>query len=222
VFGRVWRYCQGADGICKASQSRIAKDLRLERTTVNKHIKRLVKEGYLKDLTPDVKHKPHIYAETGKAQVRALIHAGVGVIEDPESRGVDLNDTSVEGVDLNNTPCGLDQHLVLTKTTPGVDLNNLKRVFKIDFKKEKDILSAVEKIKKTVFGEMPKAAYDRYVEPMITVGSNDHKIIILVPDVDRRDWCEHRLSTTFDRLAWGVLNDSEYRFSFVTLEDTST
>lgn len=67
VFGRVWRYCQGENGVCTASMERIAKDLGLGRATVMRHIHILVDNGYLKDLTPDLVKRPHTYADTGKA-----------------------------------------------------------------------------------------------------------------------------------------------------------
>jgi DNA-binding Lrp family transcriptional regulator len=67
VFGRVWRYCQMDEGICTASQTKIGEDLRLKRETVWHHIRILVRDGYLKDLTPDYVNRPHHYGDTGKA-----------------------------------------------------------------------------------------------------------------------------------------------------------
>lgn len=67
VFGRVWRYCQGEQGVCTASMERIAQELGLGRATVMRHIHILVENGYLKDLTPDLVKRSHTYADTGKA-----------------------------------------------------------------------------------------------------------------------------------------------------------
>lgn len=67
VFGKAWRYCQMADGVCKASQDRIASELGLSRITVNTHFAKLVKAGYLVDLTPGLLGLPHVYKDTGKA-----------------------------------------------------------------------------------------------------------------------------------------------------------
>lgn len=69
VFGKVWRYCQMENGVCEASQERIAKELGLSRVTVNQHIDKLCQDGYLKDITPDLVGMPHKYADTGKAGV---------------------------------------------------------------------------------------------------------------------------------------------------------
>lgn len=69
VFGKMWRYCQMADGVCKASQERIADELGLSRQTVNTHIEKLVSAGYMKDTTPDLQGAPHVYKDTGKANL---------------------------------------------------------------------------------------------------------------------------------------------------------
>lgn len=75
IFGRVWRYCQGNKGVCEASIDTIANDLGLSYRTVLTHIKHLVREGYLADLTPKVRNAPHIYADTGKAGLCITVEA---------------------------------------------------------------------------------------------------------------------------------------------------
>jgi hypothetical protein len=67
IFGKVWRYCQMSDGVCKASQERIADELGISRITVNTHIEKLCSAGYLIDRTPGLLGAPHQYADTGKA-----------------------------------------------------------------------------------------------------------------------------------------------------------
>lgn len=69
VFGKAWRYCQMSDGVCKASQDRIADELGLSRATINTHISKLVEAGYLEDTTPDLVGLPHQYRDTGKANL---------------------------------------------------------------------------------------------------------------------------------------------------------
>lgn len=67
VFGRIWRFCQMEDGVCKASLEKISEGIGIDRTTVMRHAKILVEAGFLKDLTSDLKYHPHTYADTGKA-----------------------------------------------------------------------------------------------------------------------------------------------------------
>jgi len=69
AFGKVWRYCQMSDGVCKASQERMAEELKITRQTMNTHIETLVNAGYLVDTTPGLLGVPHVYADTGKANL---------------------------------------------------------------------------------------------------------------------------------------------------------
>jgi hypothetical protein len=77
VFGKVWRYCQGERGVCQAAIETIANDLKLSYRTVLRHVKLLAKDGYLEDLTPDLRNVPHTYRETGKVQLSLLIKSGM-------------------------------------------------------------------------------------------------------------------------------------------------
>lgn len=70
VWGKIWRYCQMKDEKCRAAIKRLADELGLTDDTISKHIKLLEKGGYIKDLTPDVRHKPHEYIDTGKLRLR--------------------------------------------------------------------------------------------------------------------------------------------------------
>jgi DNA-binding Lrp family transcriptional regulator len=75
VFGKAWRYCQMSDGVCKASQDRLADELGISRATINTHLAKLTEAGYLKDLTPDLLGLPHQYADTGKANLSIFLTA---------------------------------------------------------------------------------------------------------------------------------------------------
>lgn len=76
VFGRVWRYCQGEGQECTASLSTIGAELGLSYATVLRHVKLLVKDGYLEDITPGLRNHPHSYKDTGKAEIALSILAG--------------------------------------------------------------------------------------------------------------------------------------------------
>ena len=67
VFGRMWRFCQMEDGVCKASLETIGEGIGVDKATIMRHAQKLGEAGYLKDLTPDLKNRPHVYADTGKA-----------------------------------------------------------------------------------------------------------------------------------------------------------
>ena len=61
VFGKIWRYCQMEKGNCWASQGRIAKEMRLSRSTINRSIKVLKQNGFINDISPDDIGETHHY-----------------------------------------------------------------------------------------------------------------------------------------------------------------
>ena len=75
VWGKVWRYCQMSDGICRAKLETLAGQLGMSVRTIIRHIDPLVDGGYLKDVTPDLKNRPHIYADTGKVRIKISVEA---------------------------------------------------------------------------------------------------------------------------------------------------
>lgn len=83
VYGRVYRYAQGADSVCRASIERLATDLDLSTRTVIRYLKTLVEEGYLVDLTPNLRNRPHSYRTTDRASTMTESHTteSVGVTE---------------------------------------------------------------------------------------------------------------------------------------------
>lgn len=72
VYGQIHRYCDMPYGVCFASHQKIADDLSISRSTVIRHIQKLIENKYLKDTTPDRKNKPHVYKTTGKVSVRTV------------------------------------------------------------------------------------------------------------------------------------------------------
>lgn len=104
VFGKVWRYCQLPDGICRASQKRIADELGLYWNTVHDSLKLLVKDGFLK--AEKRRGKPTIYRDTGKAGLNASIKATPVVDTDPSQ------------------PLALDNRTPVSNTEVPLALNN--------------------------------------------------------------------------------------------------
>jgi biotin operon repressor len=67
VYGKVWRFAQMDEGVCRASAERIAEELGFERKAVGKKLKKLTDNGYLIETTkPGLKNRPHIYKPTDK------------------------------------------------------------------------------------------------------------------------------------------------------------
>ncbi len=61
VGGQIWSYCQMREGVCRASETRLAEELKLSRRTVSRAIRILIEGGYVIDLTPSLLHRPHRY-----------------------------------------------------------------------------------------------------------------------------------------------------------------
>ena len=77
VWGRVWRFCQMIDGVCRASTEKIGAGIGMSERTIIRHLEILCKDGYLFDMTPDLRNKPHIYADTGKLKIKVSFEVGM-------------------------------------------------------------------------------------------------------------------------------------------------
>ena len=73
VWGKVWRYCQMDEDVCRAAQERLARELGITPNTLNKYLTILEKNGYIKDRTPELRNKPHIYTDTGKLRLKITL-----------------------------------------------------------------------------------------------------------------------------------------------------
>lgn len=83
VYGVAWRFCQMEDGVCRASVRTMADMTGINRETIRRHLQTLCDAGYLRDTTPGLRNRPHIYADTGQALIRGLVEART---TDTESR----------------------------------------------------------------------------------------------------------------------------------------
>ena len=77
VFGRRWQYCRMSDGVCRASLDTLADDLGISKATVMRHTEKLVEDGFLIDLTPDIRNVPHVYADAGLIVMKSQFSASV-------------------------------------------------------------------------------------------------------------------------------------------------
>ena len=103
VFGRIWRYCQMEDGICRASHDTIAAEVGLSRRTVLRWCRELCEAGYLEDLTPHRRNWPHVYRDTGKVAVVAHITTTVTESHTTEPDGVTESHSRCDRESLEET-----------------------------------------------------------------------------------------------------------------------
>jgi len=122
LFGRVWRYCQGSYGVCSASKDTLAQNLGISRRSIIRHLQRLCALGYLDDLTPDLRNKPHTYRDTGKIMVSVKF----GVTESHSS--VTESHSSVA-----------QSHSSVTESHSGCDTESHEDRIKKELRKQEDI-----------------------------------------------------------------------------------
>ena len=76
VYGVVYRHCRMRDGVCRASTRRMARLTGMDEVTILRHIHKLVADGYLSDLTPDRRNRPHIFQLIRSAYPRSASSSG--------------------------------------------------------------------------------------------------------------------------------------------------
>ena len=75
VYGLVWRHCQMQDRVCKKSVPELAEMLEVSPRTVRRHLEKLCKNGYIRDTTPGLRNRPHVYVDTGKVKITGKVEA---------------------------------------------------------------------------------------------------------------------------------------------------
>ena len=85
VYGKIWRYEQMSDEVCRASLERLAEELGASDDTVHRHIRKLEQAGYILDLTPKLRNRPHLYKTTGKLSLSLTLAEAEGKQEVPQN-----------------------------------------------------------------------------------------------------------------------------------------
>ena len=219
VFGRMWRYCQMDDRVCRASQETIANDLGISRATVNQHIETLVKNGYLEDTTPDLRNAPHTYRDTGRVVLRSSLDAvevispenGVKIIDSKTQGGVNHFDTGVKMIDSG---CQNDLQ-------PGVKYFDKKKDSLRESLRNKESGSPAhhlwEMIDQQLRSDMRVGDYAQWVRSSWPISYQGDVLTVACPDAYGRDWCESHLGVKVARLAT-ALAGSETRVIFELVE----
>lgn len=237
VFGRMWRYCQLDDGVCRATIDTIAAELNISRMTVIRHQELLVRDGYLLDTTPDRRNAPHIYKDTGKAQIiskfDAVINETVSQIVTPQPDEVSQIVTPENSIGVPNcytgvTNCDTQESQFVT---PGVTICDLKRVFKRVFKRQikdtsedfsevfpDDLIPNTNHTPKRAWkqvdvlleSDMPKSAYRQYVQNLAAFGYSPTRaeFFIQAPNPGIGIWADDRIKSTAQRQLSGILGNS--------------
>lgn len=105
VWGRLWRYSQKY-GYSFATHETIAHELGIARSTVIRRLRILIADGYVEDLTPDLRNKPHQYQTTDKIMLLIELSA-VSQSHSEVDSGVSERHT---GVSERHSQCVTETH----------------------------------------------------------------------------------------------------------------
>ncbi len=238
VYGVVWRYCQGRGGVCQASVGTIAGHLGISSRSTIRHLKRLVEYGYLEDLTPDLRYRPHTYADTGRAEILGLVEARV---EAREARQVQKSEEcqivipKTEVCQFVTPTCDKLSHLApLGMTDCHMYSDNLSH--KDTREKEEreirenmgsatclDAISLWQASKCILKEQIPENVFDTWLSNSDGITLDDHVLVVGVYSPYAKDWLENRLYSQIQRAASDVRGSStSVRFVVSTNAKKST
>lgn len=120
IYGRMLRYSQMQDGVCKASVETIAKELGINRMTVIRAQERLDAAGLIVDLTPDLRNKPHVHRIIAITECDSTNSA----ITNSDSTLSQIVTPAITNSDLNHT---LKETIQDTKEVVGVSAGKEKQ-----------------------------------------------------------------------------------------------
>jgi DNA-binding MarR family transcriptional regulator len=199
MYGLVWRYCQGERGVCQASLDTLAERLHINRRTALRHLKHLVREGYLEDLTPDLRNHPHTYADAGRAEIDSLVQARV---HRRAARGVTLSHCGSDFKSLQ-APGGV------TLSHCGSDFKSLeeRREDKRETRRESDAAQSELSLSQpsteptrlwlatrdALQAELSPEVYDTWIRDSHAVSLDGHVLVVGVQSAYAKDWLENRL-----------------------------
>lgn len=207
IFGVIWRYSQMEDGVCRASQETIAERLGLKRITINRNLAKLVESGYIRDLTPDLRNRPHVYADTGKANLETVITA-IDMDEEGVSESYTKSDKNTLGVSQSYSTVSESYSGCNSEIHPGVSESYMSKTLLKESLKESDKRVSAQELWKMVTlqlqNEVGHADYNSYVKPIVPVGYVDHTIVLRSSEFYPRSWCESRLTKKIERMASAI------------------
>jgi len=226
VYGVVWRYCQGRGGVCQASLETIAGHLGISYHSAMRHIKRLVEYGYLEDLTPDLRYRPHTYADTGRAEILGLVEARVEAREARQaskSKECQIGTSNVEVCQIGTCSSSkLGDHGVPNWQMYCAKLEDKDTREKKEREERREGASAPsaqcpspqspdafwECTKNVLQEQLPASTFDTFIANSHAVTLDDRILVIGVHSPYAKEWLENRLYSQIQRAASDVRGSS--------------
>lgn len=206
VFGRIWRYSQMRSGVCRASIPTIATDLGLARSTVRLAVVKLTADNYLEDLTPGNHGRVHVYRDTGKCSLASKFYAEIQEDPTPPANGGVAENLPETPPANREHPPGNGGYPSGKNTKPLRETATNHKSLKEDSLNHNGPSKAFDAAKEQLKRDMPKAAYQQWVDSLQFV-SETHGLILLQSPTDyAARWCSSRVSSTLTRHLTGILN----------------
>jgi hypothetical protein len=212
VFGCVWRFCQMTHGVCHASIETMSVRLAISRSQTKHILKILVNEGFLRDLTPEQRHAPHVYEDTGK--VASIAHRkkwnlGVATSEDhtsPEEGESDISALPVAIVPVQTIlPEAGGQEVTTSAEKGGYDVTINKTLLR----EKEDMIKIWDQLLENFRRETSLHWYRQYLEPCAPVSWKDGILTVEAEDEDARDFIQGRFLSTANRQIPGIADDPD-------------
>lgn len=203
TYGLIWRFSQMRDGICRASVSTIADRLKLNRSTIQRHISVLITDGYLLDLSPDLRNRPHIYkiAPHKFTQIKTSSIPSESPLSEANSATADAETSS---------PCGNLQHrsdanCIMSETFLRDEIRENKE--ENDTQKEAEKLW--EPILENLKAQSSKSLYEKYIHPLTPLSWDGTTLTLGVPDPDLADIIQTRAGIQITRHLQAISSNSD-------------
>lgn len=176
------------DRVCKASLDTLAGELNLSRMTVIRSLRDLVTDGYLRDLSPEIRNRPHVLKVTEKLATMAKwggIVEGITNLDTKESEGISKSDTTV-------TKCDSGCNNVLQPGVTICDLNQTLLRDKEETSQEKPA-SPIQKTSAPIFLELEGVIDPSTLSGLAAAGCKlimrgNHDLLVQAPDESYLSW----------------------------------
>jgi hypothetical protein len=206
------------DKVCKAALETLAGELNISRMTVIRALRELVADGYLRDLSPDTRNRPHVLKVTDKLAVMARwesVSDGVSKVDTTEKAGVSNLDTTVTILDggSNNMlqrgvpKCDLNQTFLIDRETSQEKATLPKRELPDPKKTWQQIRADLQHL----IGN--PVIYQQKVAPCSLIGWENLELCIQAPDSATRDWMIGRAAREVNRRLETILPGATVRFT---------
>lgn len=217
-------------GWCNASKETIARNLDISPRTVIRHLHHLCSgdEPYLKDLSPDLRNRPHTYVDTGQIRLDADNHAAAVT----QSQTITMTESQTKASKgVTESPSAMTQsHSTMTQSPPRYDTKSHEESIRESSQEtkeetgpprilEKPLVLTKEQLEPdpelmalwdaAVIPElkmsMTATTFNEWLHPSTLINVFDGIAVVQVPTSYAVEWCRERLKPAILTPLIGIL-----------------